>query len=185
MDDSEIIELFFARSESAVTELSLKYGSKCIGLSKRIVGNLEDAEECVNEAYLGVWNAIPPARPAPLVAFVLKIVRNISVNRFEHNIAKKRQSNYQQCLDEFDRTLSDHSDTENEYDSCLLSSYIDEFLDTLDKTSRYIFVRRYWYTDSYADISEATGLREGTIRTRLSRERKHLKLFLKERGVGI
>ena len=83
MDDERIIELFFERSEEAVKALNIKYGRVCYSLSYNIVGNAQDAEECVNDAYLGTWNAIPPARPNPLLAFVCKIVRNISLKRYE------------------------------------------------------------------------------------------------------
>ena len=185
MDDNEIVDLFFERSENAINELSAKYGNACLGLSRRITGSMQDAEECVNDAYLGVWNAIPPARPQPLVAFVLRIVRNISVNRLEHNIAKKRQGDYQQCVKELERMTGSHDTPESEYEKALLSGYIDEFLNSLDKVNRYIFVRRYWYIDTYEDISKSVSIRAGAVRTRLSRTRKQLKAFLKGKGVEL
>lgn len=95
MDDSKIIELFFQRSENAIGELSQKYGKLCRFTANNILGNLEDSEECVNDAYLGVWNAVPPKKPDNLPAFLLKIVRNLSVNRLKYNAAEKRRATTQ------------------------------------------------------------------------------------------
>ena len=102
MDDEKIIELFFARSEQGISELADKYGTLCKNYSYNIVGNSEDAEECVNDAYLGVWNSIPPQKPNPLKAFLLKILRNISVNKYKANKAKKRSSAYTASLEELE-----------------------------------------------------------------------------------
>lgn len=183
MEDSKIIELFFARSEDAVKQLSAKYGSVCMKTAYNILGNQEDSEECVNDSYLAVWNTVPPKSPNPLIAFLLRIVRNISINRYEYNHAEKRIGNYQECLEEFAWCVSGKDTLEEQYDASLLASYIGEFLNTLNKTNRLIFVRRYWYMDSYSDIAKWTGLRENAVRTRLSRQRDALKTFLMKRGV--
>ena len=100
MDDEKIIELFFVRSEQAIKELDRKYGRKCHAVSYNILNNHQDAEECVNDAYLGAWNAIPPAKPDPLLAFVCKIVRNVSLKRYERNTAAKRNSRYDVSIEE-------------------------------------------------------------------------------------
>lgn len=185
MEDNRIVDLFFERSEMAITELSAKYGPICERVSFNILGNHEDTEECVNDAYLGVWNAIPPARPNPLLAFLLKLVRNISINRYQYIHAQKRAGNYQECLDEFDWCVSSDETPEDIYIASQLPLYIDEFLDTLSRTNRLIFVRRYWYMDSFTEIASVTGLREGTVRTRLSRQREQLRKFLLCKGVNL
>lgn len=133
---------------------------------------------------MGVWNKVPPERPKSLLTFLLKILRRISINRYEYNTAKKRNRNYEDCLDELqDWEISSFETPETEYDVKILSSYIDEFLDTLDKSSRMIFIRRYWYMDSYKELSKMTGLNENNLRTKLSRIRDNLKKYLIDRGV--
>lgn len=183
MLDSEIIDLFFERSEKAIVELSNKYGSVCKKVSMNVLNNHQDAEECVNDAYLGVWNAIPPEKPNPLLAFVCRIVRNVSINRYKKNNAKKRKGNYDLCIEELENCMASQRTVEDEISEVELSSYIDSFLDSLTKINRMLFVRRFWYLDSYADIAKASGLKEGAIRTRLSRIKSDLKKFLKKRGV--
>lgn len=106
MDDIKIIDLFFARSELAIEALDSKYGTTCHNLSRSILKDQQDAEECVNDAYLGVWNAIPPHRPNPLSVFVCKIVRNISIMRYRANTALKRNSNYDLTMEELENCLS-------------------------------------------------------------------------------
>ncbi len=183
MDDSRIIDLFFERSEKAISELSLKYGGICLKVATNVLRNHQDAEECVNDSYLGVWNEIPPKRPNPLLAFVCRLVRNISINRYEYNSAQKRKGIYDVCLDELQECISSNETVESEYSANELSRLIDEHLDTLDNTNRMVFVRRYWYMDSFKDISSASGLSEGAVRTRLSRLRNNLKEFLESRGI--
>ena len=105
VEDTQIIELFFTRDQQAITELDAKYGSVCHKLSYQILNNQLDAEECVNDAYLGTWNAIPPARPNPLLTFLCKIVRNLSIKRYRANTAIKRNSLYDVALSEVDRDV--------------------------------------------------------------------------------
>lgn len=185
MEDKRIIELLFARSETAITALSQKYGRICMGVASNILWSPEDAEECVNDAYLAVWDTIPPEKPNPLLSFVLRIVRNISINRVKYHSAQKRAGNYQECFEELMECVSGSSTPEEVYDARELSGYIEEFLDGLSKTNRLLFVRRYWYQDSFDDLSHITGLRPVAIRTRLFRLRERLKEFLLKRGVII
>lgn len=184
MEDSMIVDLFFERSESAITELSIKYGPICLRTAENITLSKEDAQECVNDAYLGVWNAIPPTRPDPLLAFLLRIVRNISINRVQYNNAVKRGGRYQELKEELSGCFSTQ-DTEAMYEAKLLSGYIEEFLDELSRTNRLLFVRRYWYLDSYEALAAATGLRQGAVRTRLARLRQQLKQYLLKRGINV
>ena len=170
MDDIKIIDLFFARSELAIEALDGKYGAICHNLSRSILKDQQDAEECVNDAYLGVWNAIPPHRPNPLSVFVCKIVRNISIMRYRANTALKRNSNYDSTMEELENCLSS-------------SVSVEDFLRDLSQENRVIFLRRYWFSDSYAEIAARTGLTEKNVSVRLSRIRKQLQTHLAERGV--
>lgn len=184
MDDSGIIELFFERSEQAIAELKLKYGGIIKKLAENILRDKQDAEECVNDTYFDMWNAIPPQRPNSLMAFVCRIARNISLDRFRYNSSQKRGA-YTVCLDELAECVSSKETVESQFAADELKRLVEEYLDTLDKTNRLIFVRRYWYIDSTKDIAEAAGLNEGAVRTRLARLRVKLKEFLEERGVDV
>ena len=183
MQDSSIIALFLQRSERAIGELARKYGAACSRTANNILGNREDAEECVNDSYLAVWNTVPPQQPDPLIAYVLRIVRNISLKRLKRNTAAKRAGNYQECYEELSGCIASHDTPESIYNAKQLTLYIENFLSGLSSTNRYLFVRRYWYLDSARDLARATGLTEGTVRTRLSRMRQQLKEMLLEKEV--
>lgn len=184
MDDVEIIELFFERSQKAISELSAKYGKLIFKIADNALHNREDAEECVNDTYLSVWDAIPPQRPNSLLAFVCRIARNISINRYKRDPSKKHGA-YDVCFDELKECIPSNETAEERFDANELSSLIDEFLDALDKKNRMLFVRRYYYMDSFEDIAAAAGMSEGAVRTRLTRLRGKLKDFLESRGVDI
>lgn len=183
MQDNEIISLFFDRSERAISALDRKYGSVCNRTANNILGDREDAEECVNDAYLGVWNAIPPQRPDPLRTFVLRIVRNLSIKRLQYNCAQKRAGNYQECYEELSGCITSPDTPESVYEARQLTRYIEDFLSGLSSTNRYLFVRRYWYMDSIRALAVGVGMTEGAVRTRLSRLRQQLKEELAERGI--
>lgn len=185
MEDSRIIDLFFERSEEAIIELSNKCGKVFMKISMNILNDLQDAEECVNDSYLGVWNSIPPDRPDPLLSYVCRIVQNIFINRRKYNNAAKRKGNYDVCLDELDYCLNSSDNIDDGIETAVLSSYIDEFLDSLDEVNRMIFVRRFWYMDPYKDIAKVSGLREGTVRVRILRVKSDLKSFLEKKGVPV
>lgn len=179
MTDENIIKLFFDRDEKAITELSLKYGSKCLNVSFNILNSLEDAKECVNDSYLALWNVIPPQTPNPLLTFLLKTVRNISLKKYRYNTALKRNSEYTVALDEIEEIFTDNNTVEKEYDSQLLTKYIELFLDTLSKENRVVFLRRYFFGDSLKSISGITGFSQKNVSVRLSRLRAKLSEFLK------
>lgn len=185
MEDNKIIELFFARSEKAIAALSEKYGKACFKIAFNILNNYEDSEECVNDSYLGAWNTIPPKKPNPLLTYVLKLVRNQALNRFDYNSAQKRAGNYTVCLDEIGYSVSSQTTPEKEIEMKQLTEYINEFLDGCDQKSRILFIRRYWYMDTYEDISKMTGVKAGTLKTRISRTKTELKEFLSTKGVTV
>lgn len=183
MDDEKIIEFFFARSEQAIRELDEKYGKICFQLSHNILNNRLDAEECVNDAYLGTWNAIPPQRPNPLLSFVCVIVRRYSIMRHRANTAMKRNGAYDIAMAEIEHCLADPVTIEGTVEAKQLARIIEDFLDTLTEENRVIFLRRYWFTDSYADIAEHIGFTEKNISVRLTRTRKQLREYLIKREV--
>ena len=185
IDDEKIIELFFERSEQAIRELDIKYGKICHNLSYNIVNSRRDAEECVNDAYLGVWNAIPPTRPNPLLSYIVKIVRNISLKIYWRKEAAKRSGHYTIALAEIEGCIADQKTVEDEIEARELARIIEEFLDTLTLENRVIFMRRYWFADSYKDIAEFVGLSEKNISVRLTRIREKMKQYLMEREVFV
>lgn len=183
MNDEKIVALFFERSEQAIVELDKKYGRACYAVSYNILNDRQDAEECVNDAYLGAWNAIPPARPNPLLPFVCRIVRNISLKRYAQRTAVKRNSSYDVALEELEGCLASSTSIEEEIAQRELAQVIEAFLDTLSKENRVIFLRRYWFSDAYADIAARVGLTEKNVSVRLTRMRKELRKYLVEREV--
>ena len=185
IDDEKIIDLFFERSEQGIRELDNKYGAVCHNLSYNIVNNRQDAEECVNDAYLGAWNAIPPARPNPLLSYIVKIVRNISLKIYWRKEAAKRSSHYTIALEEIEACIADQKTVEDEIEARELARIIESFLDTLTVENRVIFMRRYWFSDSYKDIAELVGLSEKNISVRLTRIREKMKQYLSEREVFV
>lgn len=183
VEDEKIIDLFFARSDLAISELDMKYGKTCHQLSYKILNNLPDAEECVNDAYFGTWNAIPPQRPHSLLAFVCVLVRRYSIMRHRANIAVKRNSSYDVAFGEIEECFASPVDVEGTVEVRLLTRTIEEFLDTLTQEKRVIFLRRYWFSDSYEQIAERTGLTVKNISVRLTRTRKQLREYLREKEV--
>ena len=183
MDDSQIIDLFFARSELAISELDVKYGKVCHKLAKNILGSTQDAEECVNDAYLGMWNAIPPQRPQPLLSFACLLVRRYSIMRYRANTAMKRNSSYDACMEELENCVAAPGCVEDNYEARVLARAIERFLDTLSRENRVIFMRRYWYSDSYGEIAALMGFTEKNVSVRLTRTRKQLRDYLIKQGV--
>lgn len=183
MDDERILDLFFQRSEQAIHELDNKYGKICHTLSYSIVGNRQDAEECVNDAYLGAWNAIPPARPRPLLSYILKIVRNLSLKTYCRTSAARRSSRYTIALDEMEAIAESPQTVEAEVDARELARIIENFLDTLTAKERVIFMRRYAYIDSYSDIAKRVGISEKNVSVRLTLIRRKMRHYLIEREV--
>ncbi len=182
MLDEEIIGLFFERSEEALKELKQKYGKMCLQTSYNILGDYFDAEECVNDSYLGVWNAIPPTKPDPLLTYVLKVVRNVSLNCYHKKHAQKRNSAYDLAVEELEDFLVSPENVERQMETKELTKEIECFLDTLSTENRVIFMRRYWFYDDYALIAKRVGLSEKNVSVRLTRIRKQMKDYLAERG---
>ncbi len=176
-----IVKLLLARAEQALTELAKKFGRGLHRLAKNITGSDEDAAECVNDTYLALWNAIPPAEPDPLSAYAYRTGRNIALKRHRGNRAEKRFEGYELSLEELagcvaDRTASDILDAR------LLGAAISRFLAEEPRDNRVLFLRRYWFGDSVRDAAKAAGLSENAAGVRLSRLRSRLKEFLLQEG---
>ena len=183
MTDTEIINLFFERSEQAITELAKKHGSAVARVARNILGNEQDTEECVNDTYLGTWNAIPPHRPSPLRTFVCKIARNLATMKYHSNTAVKRNSQYDLALDELEEYLSDRNSVEETYEAKELAEAINGFMATLNYSDRFIFTRRYWYSDPVRDIAKMAHSTTNSVTVRLFRIREKLRLYLEKEGL--
>lgn len=183
MDDEKIVQLYWDRSELAIIATADKYGSYCVSIAKNILGNKEDAEECVNDTYLNAWNSMPPHRPSILSTFLGKITRNLSFNKYKYNTANKRGGGETALvLDEIAELVSGTDNVEQEIHHKELLKAIDSFLDRLPSDKRSIFVRRYWYFDSISDIASRFGMTENNVSVTLNRLRLKLHNDLLERG---
>lgn len=186
MDDGNIIKLYFERSEDAIPETEKKYGKYCISVAKNVLGNEEDAKECLNDALLVLWNEIPPKIPEVFSAFAGKITRNIALNRFRKNTAEKRGgSETSAVLDEISEFVSGRDNIEEDFEQKEIIAAVNEFLAEFPKEKRKIFVSRYWYFMSIGEIVEKTGRNEKFIHNTLTRTRAKLKKYLEERGFEI
>ena len=177
--------MFFERSEQAIAELSNKYGFICAKVADNILNNWQDTEECVNDAYLAVWNTVPPQNPDPLLSYVCRIVRNLALKKYHANTAQKRNSIYDVALDEIIDCIPASYSVEDEAAAKEIAGKINSFLETLDRQSRIMFVRRYWHADSIEELAAMFHKSRHYISVRLSRIRKALKQYLIKEGVSL
>ena len=184
MKDESIIELFWSRSERAIAELAAKYGKLVMKIARGILGSKEDAEECSNDTYLGVWNTVPPTKPNSLSAYTARIARNCAVTRRKTNTAQKR-GEYDVALDELYDTLAAEDSPEDELAASELARLIDEFLDGEKGIDRELFVRRYYLAEPLFDIACDTGLTKERISVRLTRQRERLRKYLEKEGYDV
>lgn len=184
MEDAEIIDLLFKRDQQAIRELDTKYGKACYRLSYNIVNDRQDAEECVNDAYLGAWNSIPPQRPDPLRAYICRIVRNLSLKKLRANSALKRSSRFEVSLSELEDCISAHS-LDEQLAAGELSAQINAFLAALRRDDRVMFVRRYWFAQPLSEIADAFGTTENNVSVRLGRIRRKLHTYLERKEVTL
>ena len=186
MDDAQIIDLYWARSELAISETSKKYGTYCFSIAKRILSSEEDAKESVNDTWLAAWNTMPPHRPSILSAFLGKITRRISIDRWRKNTAGKRGGGQvESALDELEDCISESGEPDREVDRIVLTDILNRFLSGLSKDARIIFLQRYWYLLSIRDLAANQGVSESKVKTSLMRSRKKLKEMLKGEGIWV
>lgn len=182
MNDSGIIQLYIDRSENAITETGTKYGAYCFSIANNILANNEDSEECVNDTYMAAWNAIPPHMPVRLSTFLGKLTRNISINCLKsRNASKRGGGEWTVALDELQLFADEKQDPETAVSYQETVAAFNHFLDTLPKTDRDIFLRRYWFIDSISDIADSFGFSQSKVTSMLFRTRQKLyKYFEKE-----
>ena len=185
MEDAEIIELYFARSEDAVGETARKYGAYCRRIARNILWRREDAEECVNDTYLAAWNAMPPERPSCLRAFLGRITRNLSIARYRREREQKRFFTAEALLSELDECLPGGSDPAEALDEKLLTAAIADWLAALPADDRAFFLRRYWYGDALKTLAAECGVGENRLAQRMRRLRLSLKDVLEKEGVDL
>lgn len=184
MNDHEIVALFFARQEKAISATADKYGRYCHAVAYNILFNRSDAEECVNDTYLGAWNSIPPQRPNHLAAYLGKITRNLALNRYKRNsVAKRGSGQVELALSELENCIPDNTDVERAAEDSLIASVINRFLYAHSLKTRNIFIRRYWYLCSIQDIAESYGMTESNVKVLLFRMRNELKKQLEREGI--
>lgn len=186
MDDKGIIALFFLRDENALVQSDAKYGKYCRSVSYNILCDHRDAEECTNDSYLQAWNTIPPAEPDSLKAYLGRIVRNLSLNKFKaRKTQKRRGGEFSATYDELENVLAANVSIDEYVDEMHLKELIEKFLDSQTKEKRMIFVARYWYFESISEISARLGVSESKIKMSLLRMRNSLRSFLENEGVII
>ena len=184
MEDEKIIELYWVKDESAIRETDAAYGRKLQWLSQSILHSHEDAEETVSDTYLRTWQAIPPQRPRYFYAFLASICRHLSLNKLDWKTAAKRKAEVVTLTEEMAQCIPDRAG-ERRLEGKELGRTLNRFLESLPKESRLIFLRRYWYVDTIAEIAQRYGITESKVKMQLSRTRSKLSAFLEKEGVGV
>ena len=180
MDDNQILAMLWDRDTAALDRLSEQFGRRLLQLAYNVTHDQQDAQECVNDTYLAIWNSIPPKRPMPLLPYALRLCKNISITRFRSAKAKKRVG-YEVALDELSEAIGIAS-LDEKLDAQQLGQAVDAFLATLSKENRVIFLKRYWYGDSISHIAKQVSMAENAVSVRLHRTRKELKEYLIKEG---
>lgn len=184
MEDNYIVEMYWQRSEAAIEHTQNKYGAYCKSIAYGILNSEEDSEECVNDAYVRLWNCIPPSRPESLKAFLARTVRNIALGRCEKMKAQKRNGEvYALALEELEECMPSCESTENAADAAMLTQLLNAFLAELKPEARRIFMLRYWYLASIKEISAKLNIGESKVKMSLQRSRKSLKIYLEKEDV--
>ena len=183
MTDTQILELFAARDERAITAAKKQYENGCFKIALQILQRREDAEEAVNDMWLKVWDSIPPAKPEKLFAYLSAAVRNISLDLLSARNAEKRGSGeYPAALEEFSECLASDENPEHQVDANLLRDAVSQFLDSISADARTIFVERYTRLTPVNEIAEKFGISVSKVKISLMRTRNKLKSYLKKEG---
>lgn len=186
MQDRQIVDLFWERSEDAIRETEIKYGAYLSKVAYNILADLEDSEECVNDTYLAAWNSMLPNRPSILSAYLSKITRQISIDIFrKKHTVKRYASEYALSLDELGDSFSDGITPERELDAKLLDDAVNRFVSALPEHAQRVFVGRYYFFDSLKDIAAYCGMTESKAKSLLYRTRQRLKAYLVKEGFDL
>lgn len=183
MEDETIIALYWHRSQQAIAETKKKYGSKLTGLAQRILSCLEDAEECVSDTYLTAWNTIPPQKPVYFFAYLAQITRRFAFGRLDYRRADKRNGRLVELGQELEECLPGSVSAEDRVEQKQIIQAINRFLRSLPEEKQLLFLRRYWYADSIAQLSKTFHQSESKVKSTLFRIRKKLKEALEQEGV--
>ena len=184
MDDTQIVELYWTREESAIEETATKYGSYCHSIAENILHNEDDAKECVNDTWLDAWNSMPPHRPSVLSTFLGKLTRRISIDKWRRSTAKKRgDGQLPLVLSELEDCVSDGKSIEEEAERKLLAEVITSFIKSLPETEQKVFLCRYWYMDSVSSIAARFRFSESKVKSMLYRTREKLRVRLEKEGL--
>lgn len=184
MEDSKILDLFFARNEDAIRHTDHTYGRRLFILADNIVNNDQDAEESVSDTYLKAWETIPPQRPTYFFAYLAKICRHFALGRLDWKNAAKRKAEVVTLTQEMELCIPDNA-RDQELEGKELGRILNAFLKTLSPENRMVFLRRYWYVDTVAEIAVRYGISESAVMTRLSRTRKKLSEYLQKEGISV
>ena len=183
MEDRQIVDLYWARSERAITETDKKYGRYCHYIAYQILSDDLDAEEIVNDTYLKTWNTVPPKYPDPLKTYVGMISNQLALNRYDEKTAAKRGGGKMPLIfHELDECLADEEESIDIAEAVVLRDLLNRFIWSLPKKTRNIFVRRYWYASSLAEIAEEYGMKESAVAMLMFRTRQKLREFLQKEG---
>lgn len=184
MDDSKIIDLYFARKEDAIKHTDETYGRRLYHLAENIVKNGQDAEESVSDTYMKAWDTIPPQRPQNFFAYLAKICRNFALKRLDWKNAGKRKAEIVSLTEEMEMCIPDQS-RDREMEAKELGMILDRFLRTLTPENQMVFLRRYWYADTIAEIAARYGISESAVLMRLNRTRAKLCTYLEKEGMNV
>ena len=183
MEDKTIIDLYWNRSEEAITQTDVKYGRYCYSIAYNILTNRQDADESVSDTYMAAWNHIPPTRPRVLPTYLGRITRNISISRWRTSGAKRRGGGETDlAFEELQECVSGKQNVENDLINKEILKLLNQFLQSLPKENRIVFMRRYWYLDPIANIAAKYGFSQSKVKTMLCRDRKKLKQILTKEG---
>lgn len=186
MEDVQIVGLYWDRNEDAIAESAAKYGGYCRQIANNILDDRSDAEECVNDTWLGAWNAMPPHRPARLSTFLGKITRNLSCNKYKANNAGKRGGGQlTQALEELRECAAGPGGAPETTEDEELARLINDFLRGLPPRECNVFLRRYWYVESMEQIAGRYGMTANSVKASLFRSRTKLRRFLEKEGVAL
>lgn len=185
MEDGQIIELYWNRDQRAIRETDGKYGKLLHGIAWNLLRSREDSEECVNDTYLRVWEAIPPARPGAFRIWLGRITRNLSLDRWKSRRAEKRGGGAEVLLGELEDCLPAPAGTGRPVEDGELAELLSAFLRGLSREGRAMFLRRYWYGESVAEVALALGCGEEKVKSSLFRSRKALRAYLEKEGITV
>ena len=183
MDDTQIIDGFFRRDPAAIDAVQEKYGRRCLAAAGHILPDSRDAEECVSDVWLRLWNAIPPERPRSLAAYITTVTRRVALDRCDYNRAAQRRSDLTVAFDELEGCLSGPDQAQAAAERQDFSRVLNRFLRGLTRQSRTYFIRRYWYGESIREIAESCGAGEEKIKSSLFRTRQRLRQTLEKEGM--